>query len=64
MGDQREYLEICDERGASTGAVEERSLVHAKGLIHRTVRVWVYGGSRRSRNSSSETIVTPSFFAF
>ena len=39
MEDPREYLEICDERGASTGAVEERS------LLHRTVHVWVYGGS-------------------
>jgi len=45
MEEQREYLETCDERGASTGTVEERGLVHAKGLLHRTVHVWVYDWS-------------------
>jgi isopentenyldiphosphate isomerase len=37
-----EYFEIYDERGNPTGEVEERSVVHARGLWHRTVHVWLY----------------------
>jgi isopentenyldiphosphate isomerase len=37
-----EYLDILDEHGAETGESLPRSEVHAKGLWHRTVHIFVY----------------------
>lgn len=37
-----EYFDIVDENGQPTGIVEERSIVHAKGLAHRAVHMWIY----------------------
>lgn len=36
-----EILDIVDENGEPTGKTEERSIVHAKGLRHRTSHVWI-----------------------
>ena len=36
-----EYLEIVDEQNNLTGQVEERDVVHEKGLWHREVAVWI-----------------------
>jgi isopentenyldiphosphate isomerase len=40
-----EFLEICGEDGSPTGRFAPRSLVHASGLPHRTVHVWVAAGN-------------------
>jgi isopentenyldiphosphate isomerase len=37
-----EYFEIYDAEGNPTGELEERGVVHARGLWHRTVHVWLY----------------------
>ena len=36
-----ELLDIVDEQGCPTGKTEERSIVHANGLRHRTSHVWI-----------------------
>lgn len=36
-----EYLEIVDEENNFTGKTEERDIVHAKGLWHREIAVWI-----------------------
>ena len=36
-----EYLEIVDEENNLTGKTEERDIVHAKGLWHREIAVWI-----------------------
>lgn len=36
-----EYLEIVDEENNLTGETEERDVVHAKGLWHREIAVWI-----------------------
>lgn len=36
-----ELFDVCDETGALTGKVTERSVAHAIGSVHRTVRIWV-----------------------
>jgi isopentenyl-diphosphate delta-isomerase len=41
-GRTMEYFEIYDEGGDPTGELEERGVVHARGLWHRTVHVWLY----------------------
>ena len=37
-----EYLDIVDENGNLTGEKEIRSIVHDKGLWHRTVHIYFY----------------------
>jgi isopentenyldiphosphate isomerase len=37
-----EYFEVFNADGTPTGRVEERSVVHAQGLWHRTVHVWIH----------------------
>ena len=37
-----EYLDIVDENGNLTGEKELRSIVHEKGLRHRTVHIFCY----------------------
>jgi len=37
-----EYLDIVDENGNLTGTKELRSIVHEKGLWHRTVHIFLY----------------------
>lgn len=37
-----EYLDIVDENSNLTGEKELRSIVHEKGLWHRTVHIYVY----------------------
>ena len=36
-----EYLEIVDEENNLTGKTEERDIVHAKGIWHREIAVWI-----------------------
>lgn len=53
-----EKLEVFDENGKQKGVIETRETVHARGLWHRTVHIWVYRGTeillqRRSRNKDS-----------
>lgn len=36
-----EYLEVVDNNNNLTGVVEERSVVHIKGLFHRHVSCWI-----------------------
>ncbi len=36
-----EYLEVVDEENNLTGKTEERDIVHAKGLWHREISVWI-----------------------
>lgn len=38
---ERELLDIVDEDGNPTGAVEDRAVIHATGLRHRTAHVWL-----------------------
>jgi isopentenyldiphosphate isomerase len=40
-----ELLEICGDDGTPTGRLAERDLVHALGLPHRTVHVWILNGA-------------------
>jgi isopentenyldiphosphate isomerase len=40
-----EFLEVCGEDGEPTGRLESREIVHAEGLAHRTVHVWVVNGA-------------------
>ncbi|MBN2322743.1 MAG: NUDIX domain-containing protein [Spirochaetes bacterium] len=37
-----ERLEVFDENGIPTGTVETRETIHKKGLLHRTVHIWLY----------------------
>jgi isopentenyl-diphosphate delta-isomerase len=37
-----ERLEVCNENGTPTGTVETRETIHKKGLLHRTVHIWLY----------------------
>ena len=48
-----EYLDIVDENGNLTGEKELRSIVHAKGLWHRTVHIYFY----RVKNNAIEILV-------
>jgi len=53
-----EKLEVFDENGKNSGVIETRETVHARGLWHRTVHIWVYRGTeillqRRSRHKDS-----------
>lgn len=41
-----EQFEVFDENGNRTGTIESRQTVHASGLWHRTVHIWIY---RRSQ---------------
>ena len=36
-----EYFDVVDENNNLTGQIEERQIVHSKGLWHREVAVWV-----------------------
>ena len=36
-----EYFDICDEHGNPTGEIIERGEAHRKGVLHRTVHIWV-----------------------
>ncbi len=36
-----EILDLCDEKGMPTGETADRSVVHEKGLRHRTAHVWI-----------------------
>lgn len=48
-----EMLDICDELGRPTGKVEEREIVHSKGLLHRTAHVWLL----RKKNKGVEILL-------
>ena len=48
-----EYLDIVDENGNPTGEKELRSVVHEKGLWHRTVHIYFY----RVKNNVIEILV-------
>ncbi len=47
-----EYLDLVDENGNLTGEKELRSVCHAKGLWHRTVRIYLF----RKINSEVELL--------
>lgn len=36
-----EIFDIVDEQGNPTGETVERSMAHAKGIMHRTVHIWI-----------------------
>lgn len=36
-----EYLEVVDEENNLTGKIEERDVIHEKGLWHREVSIWI-----------------------
>lgn len=36
-----EYLEVVDEENNLTGQIEERDIIHKKGLWHREISVWI-----------------------
>ena len=36
-----EYLDIVDEENNLTGEIEERDVIHKKGLWHREISVWI-----------------------
>ena len=36
-----EYLEVVDENNNLTGKIEERDVIHEKGLWHREISVWI-----------------------
>ena len=36
-----EYLDLVDEDGNPTGLVEDREVIHATGLRHRTAHLWL-----------------------
>ena len=36
-----EVFDIVDDRGIPTGETVERSVAHAKGILHRTAHVWI-----------------------
>lgn len=40
-GKPMELLELCREDGSGTGVVQERTLVHESGGLHRTSHVWI-----------------------
>jgi isopentenyl-diphosphate delta-isomerase len=54
-----EYLETYDDHGNPTGRSERRDSIHARGLWHRTVHVWIFTASgcvllqKRSRSKDS-----------
>lgn len=39
--EKKEWLDIVDEKGVSTGQVVERGIAHAQGIRHRTAHVWI-----------------------
>lgn len=41
-----EYLDVLDERGEKTGESLPNKEVHAKGLFHRGVHVWIMNSSK------------------
>lgn len=45
-----EYLDICDNNGNLTGEKKPKKEVHAKGLWHRSVHIWII-------NSKSEVLL-------
>jgi isopentenyldiphosphate isomerase len=42
---KEEHFDILDETGQRTGVSRPRSEVHAQGLLHRAVHVWLYAPS-------------------
>lgn len=36
-----EYLDIVDENGQPTGETIERSIAHQKGILHKSVHIWI-----------------------
>ncbi len=51
-------LDIVDERGKVTGQ-DTRGNIHAKGLLHREIRVWFYTPNRKIIFSIAQKIKTP-----
>lgn len=39
--ERMEIFDVCDESGLPTGEKVERSVAHAKGILHRTAHVWI-----------------------
>ena len=39
--ERMEIFDVCDENGLPTGERVERSVAHAKGILHRTAHVWI-----------------------
>ena len=37
----KEFLDLVDEDGNPTGACEDRAIIHATGLRHRTAHLWL-----------------------
>jgi isopentenyldiphosphate isomerase len=41
MSEKKELIEIFNEQGAPTGEYKDRKEVHAMGLWHRTIHLWI-----------------------
>ncbi len=50
-----EFLDIVNENGLPTGQIVERSIVHLKGIWHRTSHVWLV---RRKQEAVPDKIET------
>ena len=43
-----EMIDLTDEFGNPIGRSEKRSVIHARGLLHRTAHIWIVRGSREN----------------
>ena len=50
---EKEFLDLVDENGNPTGEREDRAVVHAKGLRHRTAHLWLM----RRRGGQAEILL-------
>lgn len=53
-GREMELFDICDETGAVTGRVTERSVAHTAGLMHRTAHIWIVRGQTVADGASKD----------
>jgi hypothetical protein len=60
-----EYLDVFDENNQPTGVVLPRRQVHAEGLWHRTVHIYLFrkGADGLKKEKGSGTFFTPSCFS-
>jgi len=49
-----EYFDVLDENGNKTGEVINRDVVHAKGLWHKSVHVWIIREDKQASKQASK----------
>lgn len=55
-----ELLEVVDEAGVPTGLVEDKTVIHARQLLHRVVHVWGTDGENLlQQRRGDETMIMP-----